>query len=180
MYFITTVLLIIIISALLLIWAIATYNQFQSFIIRINEVEANIDTTLRRRFDLLNKADEICKVVVKNNDYFKDLKQLKEERLSNFELDRRLYPIISELETLKITNPEINANENFNKIFLSLHESELEIGAYRKYYNDYITKYNHKAKSFPSIIIAILSRFKVKPYYDNKNQYDKDINDFKL
>ena len=49
-------LIVFIIICLILIWIISTYNKFQSFIIRINESEASIDTTLRKRFDLLNKS----------------------------------------------------------------------------------------------------------------------------
>ena len=51
----------IIAICLLLIWYINIYNHFQSYIIRINEAEAFIDTTLRKRFDLLNKSVGIIK-----------------------------------------------------------------------------------------------------------------------
>ena len=54
-------LIIIIAIGLLLIWYVSIYNNYQSFIIRINESEAFIDTTLRKRFDLLNKSIEIIK-----------------------------------------------------------------------------------------------------------------------
>ena len=49
------VLFTLILIGLLLIWYANIYNKFQSFIIRINEAEASIDTDIRKRFDLLNK-----------------------------------------------------------------------------------------------------------------------------
>lgn len=174
-------LIIIILISLLLIWIIYTYNAFQTYIIRINEVEANIDSILRKRFDLLSKAEEMYKSLFPDKkNIFKDLKSLKEEKLSNFDLDRKLYPIIHELEGLKIEEPTINQNESFNKLLLNLHETELEMNAYRKYYNDWITEYNKRVKTFPSNIVALFIRMKVKPYFDQKDQYDDDINDFKL
>ena len=48
-------LFIVIVLGILLIWFISIYNKFQTYIIRINEAEVNIDSTLRKRFDLLNK-----------------------------------------------------------------------------------------------------------------------------
>ena len=49
------------IGGLILIMFIATYNHFQDYIIRINEAEVNIDSILRKRFDLLNKSVGIIK-----------------------------------------------------------------------------------------------------------------------
>ena len=45
-----------IILCIIFMYLISIYNRFQNFIIRINEAEANIDSTLRKRFDLLNKS----------------------------------------------------------------------------------------------------------------------------
>ena len=39
---------IFIISCFILIWFVTVYNRFQNYIIRINEAEANIDSTLRK------------------------------------------------------------------------------------------------------------------------------------
>ena len=58
-FYILTIIFIIV--CFLLIWIITTYNRFQSYIIRINEAENFIDTTLRKRYDLLNKSINIIK-----------------------------------------------------------------------------------------------------------------------
>ena len=66
------------------------------------------------------------------------------------------------------------------KIDIAINESEAEIVAFRKYYNDIITDYNKMVKSFPSNIIAIIFKFKDKFYFDGKNMNDDIIDDFKL
>ena len=71
-------------------------------------------------------------------------------------------------------------SDTFVKINASLNESENEIIALRKYYNDTITEYNRLVKKFPSNIIAIMYNHKEKAYYDGKNMNDDIINDFKL
>ena len=70
--------------------------------------------------------------------------------------------------------------DSFIKINSSLNESETEIIALRKYYNDTITEYNKLVKKIPSNIVAKISKYKQKPYYDGKDMTDDVTNDFKL
>lgn len=175
-------LIIFIIICTLLIWYVSSYNRYQGYIIRINEAEAFIDTTLRKRFDLLNKSIGI----IKNNGEKKmegvleTIEQLRSKKLSNFELDRELYEAINEFNQYKEKYPELKNNESFLKIELGLFESESEIVAARKYYNDIITDYNKMVRSFPSNLTAKLAGYKLKNYYDGKDMNDDIIQDFKL
>ena len=177
----TVFLIIVVIVGVILIWFASIYNNYQDYIIRINEAESFIDNTLRKRFDLLNKSIDIIKNITKTKkDVLVMIKDLKSIKLSNFELDRKLYDAINEFNSYKESNEELKNNEEFLKVDLSLIESEAEIVAARKYYNDIITGYNKMVKSFPSNIVAIISRYKTKTYYDGKNMEDDDIQDFKL
>lgn len=177
----TYILIVIIAVCLLLIWYINIYNNFQNYIIRINEAESFIDTTLRKRFDLLNKSIEIIKNVTKTKkDVLNMIKELKSVKLSNFDLDRKLYEAINEFNGFKESSEELKNNESFLKVDLAIIESEAEIVAARKYYNDIITDYNKLVRTFPSNIVAKISRYKIKTYFDGKNMEDEDINDMKL
>ena len=157
------------------------YNIFQSYIIRINESEANIDSVLRKRFDLLNKSISIIKA---NTDFEGDILEiivkLRSRKLSNFDLDRQLYDAVNEFNSFKEKYPDLKLIESFMKIDLSIEESEAEIVAFRKYYNDIITNYNKMVRSFPSNITAKLCKYAEKPYFDGKDMTDDIINDFKL
>lgn len=175
------ILLIIIGISLFLIWYVAIYNRFQTYIIRINEAEANIDSVLRKRFDLLNKSIGIIKSVTKDDtEVLTIITKLKSRKLSNFELDRQLYEAINEYTSYKEEYKELLKSENFMKIDLSLNESEAEIVALRKYYNDIITDYNEIARTFPANIVRKISKYPIRPYFDGKNMEDNDIEDFKL
>lgn len=166
---------------ILLIWYITIFNNYQNYIIRINEAEAFIDTTLRKRFDLLNKSIEIIKAVTKTKkEVLSELTDLKSVKLSNFDLDRKLYEIINEFNGIKENNEELKNNESFLKIDLGIIESEAEIVAARKYYNDIITDYNKLVRTFPSNVVAKICGYKTKTYFDGKNMEDENINDFKL
>lgn len=181
MELITYILIACVAIGLLLIWYITIYNNYQNYIIRINEAESFIDTTLRKRFDLLNKSIEIIKAVTKTKkDVLNQIVELKSIKLSNFELDRKLYDAINEFNSFKETNEDLKNNESFLKVDLGIIESEAEIVAARKYYNDIITDYNKMVRTFPSNIVAKISGYKVKTYFDGKDMEDDDNKDFKL
>ena len=166
---------------LLLICCVSTYNRYQDYIIRINESEANIDATLRKRFDLLNKSIGIIKGNTKTKDEVLEIiVKLRSRKLTNFELDRQLYDAINEFGSYKEKYEELKKCDSYIKIEVSLHESEAEIAAFRKYYNDIITDYNKLARSFPTNIIAKAFGYKIRTYYDGKNTEDEIKNDFKL
>lgn len=166
---------------IIFIWSINTYNKFQNYIIRINEAETNIDGVLRNRFDLLNKSIDIIKAHIQTDEeVLNKIVKLRSRKLSNFELDRALYEGINEFNSYKEKYPELKQSEVFSRIDISLSESEAEIIAFRKYYNDIITSYNKIVKSFPSNIIALFFKFKSKLYFDGKDMNDDDTKDFKL
>ncbi len=174
------VLMIFILICIAFMWYIITYNKYQAYVIRVNEAEANIDTTLRKRFDLLSKSVGIIKAALQKEDVMEELETLRSKKLSNFDLDRSLYDSINEFHTLLETNKELKSNEEIMKILVGLNETEVEISALRKYYNDIITDYNKLVRSFPSNIIGKISKFKIRTYFDGKNMEDDITNDFKL
>lgn len=174
-------LIIFIIICFIFLWYITVYNKFQNYIIRINEAEASIDNTLRKRFDLLNKSINIIKANCDiKGDIFQEIVKLRSRKLTNFDLDRKIYEGINEFDKIKEKYPNLKKSDNFIKIELSLNESEAEIVASRKYYNNIITDYNKTVRSFPTNIIAKLCGYKQKTYFDGKDMTDEKINDFKL
>ena len=176
---IITLLVLITLSVILVVF-VTTFNQFQDFTIRINEAEESIDAILRKRFDLLNKSIGVIKANCKEEKVLEDIVQIKSKKITNFELDRRLYESINEFNAYKENYPKLKELESYLKIEVSLIESESEIVSLRKYYNDIITDYNKMVKSFPSNIIALFFKFKSKLYFDGKDMSDDDIKDFKL
>lgn len=181
----TTLLIIgcvlLLILGLLLMRYVSIYNKYQEYIIRINEAEVEIDTILRKRFDLLNKSISIIKGTTDTEeDVLGLIVKLRSRKLTNFELDRQLYEAINEFNGYKDKYPALKDSDNFIKIELGLNESEAEIIACRKYYNDIITDYNRLLKTFPNNIVARFSKFKERTYFDGRDRNDDILNDFKL
>lgn len=174
-------LFIFIIICILIICYITIFNKFQGYIIRVNEAEANIDSVLRKRFDLLNKSIGIINGNIEcDKEVLEIIVKLRSRKLTNFELDRLLYDAINEFHHYKAEYPTLCECENFIKIGASISESESEIYALRRYYNDVITDYNKAVRTFPSNVVALTCHYQQKTYFDGKNMTDQVINDFKL
>lgn len=174
-----TIIFIIVILCIIMIWYITTFNRYQSYIIRINEAEANIDSILRKRYDLLNKSRGVIKSNTEEKKVLEELAGLRSKKLTNFELDRKIYDAINEFNNYKEEHKDLKKCEGFMKIELGINETEAEIEALRKYYNDTITDYNKMVKSFPSNIVGAFCHFKAKNYFDGKDM-NKNNKDFKL
>ena len=173
------ILLLIITISVCLVVFVTTYNHFQDYIIRINEAEESIDAVLRKRFDLLNKSIGIIKANTKEENVLEIVKDLKSKKITNFELDRKLYDAINEFNEYKEKYDKLKTNEAFLKIDINLFESESEIVALRKYYNDIITDYNKMVKSLPSNFVALIRGYKTKAYFDG-NEIGVEGADFNL
>lgn len=173
---IVTLLILITISILLVVF-VTTFNQFQDYIIRINEAEESIDSILRKRFDLLNKSIGIIKANTEEENVLDEIIKLKSKKINNFDLDRKLYEAINEFNNYKEQYKKLKENEAYLKIEISLMESESEIVSLRKYYNDIITDYNKMVKSVPSNIVALIMKCHTKPYFDgiDLNKKEEEI-----
>ena len=157
------ILLLIITISVCLVVFVTTYNHFQDYIIRINEAEESIDAVLRKRFDLLNKSIGIIKANTKEENVLELIKDLKSKKITNFELDRKLYDAINEFNEYKEKYDKLKTNETFLKIDINLFESESEIVALRKSSN----------------FVALIRGYKTKAYFDG-NEIGVEGADFNL
>lgn len=178
--------IIIAISALLVIGAIilfyiSKYNQIQFNITKIEKAEGLIDEALRNRYDLINKMIKIIKNKVKSTkEYFKDFDKLKDQEISNFELDRKLTEFYTLCETVSSDYKSLNDNKDLKVLFKELKQNEEKLMATKNYYNKNTNDLNGMIRKFPINIIAKIHKVKIKPFFDGKDLTDDIIDDFKL
>lgn len=172
------ILIIIILTIIGLIYAVY-YNSFQKYLVKINEVEGMIDTSLRERFDLLNKASDFIKENAKQ-EVMKELGEIKSDELTSFELERKLVALTREFYEARLSNRNLVKKDNFINLDFAIKENEAIVDGYTSYYNDCISKYNKLVRMFPSNMIAKICKFEERTYYDGKNLNDRKVDDFKL
>ena len=74
----------------------------------------------------------------------------------------------------------LEKNKDFTNIINSLYDSDEKLEAAKSFYNKYTSKLNEVIRKFPSNIIALIHQIKTKAYFDGKNMFDDEIEDFKL
>lgn len=172
---------IIVITCILAIFYAVIYNKFQDYIIRINEVESIIDSNLRNKYDLLNRAVPIIKVNMKEEKgIFEEIVKLRSRKIGNFELYRVLTRTSLEFNAIKKEIPEIDKSDEIKKISRQIIDIDIAIDNAIDYYNENITIYNKLLKKFPSNIVATFCKYKEKLFFDRKDMNDEDYDDFKL
>lgn len=172
---------IIAIGGLLAIFYIAIYNKIQVLNIRVNEAETIIDEELRKKYDLILQSEAIIKKTTKKEiTLFQELKDLKTCDISTFDFERKCSEGYNLIKQIKSDYESLEKNDDFSNIINSVLDCNEKLEAAKSFYNKYTSKLNEVIKKFPSNIIALIHQVKVKTYFDGKNMFDEELEDFKL
>ena len=136
---------------------------------------------MRKRYDIVVRTSDIIKNCLKEKkDYLKEYVQLKDAKISNFDLDRKLKEAVNIIQNLKNDYPELQDNPNMKEIVMEIKNTEEKLSAAILYYNRYTNELNELIRKFPSNVVAKFHHFKIKHFFDGKDMTDDDLLDFKL
>lgn len=164
--------LIAIVLLVLVIW-IAQYNGLVSVNNRCDESWSDVQTELKRRYDLipnliktvkgyakherelLTKLTELRESVIKMKGTPKE--QAREASQFNHLLDK----LMVRLEAY----PDLKASKNFLALQEELTDTEDRIQAALRFYNANVREMNNKKQQFPSNAVANVHGFKLREYF---------------
>ncbi|MDO8554601.1 MAG: LemA family protein [Candidatus Micrarchaeota archaeon] len=165
-------LVILVVVALVVLYAILTYNGLVGLRLRVENAWAQIDVQLKRRYDLIPNLIETVKGYMKHEK--ETLTQITKYRAqlvtgsvedkatANNMLSQSLKSIFAVSENY----PQLKANENFTALQEELAGTENKISYARTAYNDNVMAYNTSIQTFPSNIIASMLAFVKKPFFE--------------
>ena len=181
MKIITILVTIILIATILATIYVYLYNRLQDYKLKIDEAESILDENLRNKYD---KEFELQTVVLKmskvNEKEFQELENIKNEDISNFDLDRKLIQIFNKLETIINDYEKIQNKKEVINLLNEIKRLDEKIDSAKLFYNKYINESNSMVRKFPTNFIAKIHHIKIKNFYDNKDLNDLEINDFKI
>ena len=163
---------LIVVVVLLIVWAISVYNHLVSLKMRVKNAWAQIDTQLKRRFDLIpnlvetvkgyakHEQDTLEKVIAARNTYA-SATSVEDKAKANNELTSTLKSIFA----LGEAYPELKANENFLALQTELAGTEDKVAYSRQFYNDTVQMYNTAIMKFPNNILAGMFGYKEEPFF---------------
>lgn len=175
------ILILIIIISLLAMLYIKIYNNIAIEKTKIEKVESIIDNDLRTKYDIISKIDDIISKNIKTNkDYLKDYRNIKNQELSNFNIDRILKETENIIKNLYDDEKELQKNDSLKESLRDLYEIDEKITSGIIYYNNHTSILNEYIRKIPNNFVAITHNIKPKPFFDGKDMTDDNIFDFKI
>lgn len=157
-----------------LIWAIATYNSLISLKNYIRDAWANIDTELKRRYDLIpNLVNTVKAYAAHEREVLEQVTELRNRAAANngsiasqAEDEKQLVAGVQKLFALAENYPDLKANENYLQLQHELVNTEDRIQAARRFFNGNVRDYRNKCEQFPSNIIASMGGFEPESFFE--------------
>ena len=159
---------------LLAILGIASYNRFVSQKQLIRDSWANIDTELRRRYDLIpNLVETVRGYASHERAVFENVTRARAAAASATgspaEQAAAEGPFVAALRQLfaVVENyPDLKANQNFLALQQELSNTEDRLQTSRRFYNANVRNYNERVQQFPSMIIARMFGFGQEEFFE--------------
>lgn len=157
--------------AIVLAWAVWTFNRFVSLRNQVNEAWAGIDVQLQRRYDLVPNLVMTVKGYTKHESrVLERVTQLRGNPQMDIaeRADREsgLSRSLGRLFALAEDYPDLKASEGFRQLHESLVEIEDHLQFARRYYNGSVRDNNNLAEGFPSMIIASMFGFRTAAFFE--------------
>ena len=160
--------------ALVVIFGIVSYNRFISQRQLIKDSWANIDTELRRRYDLIpNLVETVRGYAAHERQVFENVTRARAAAAaatgSPAEQAAAEGPFVAALRQLfaVVENyPDLKANQNFLALQAELTNTEDRLQTSRRFYNANVRDYNARVQQFPSMIVAQMFGFQEEEFFE--------------
>lgn len=176
------IVIVLIVLLLIVSWGVGIYNKIIPMNEKVSTDWSNVETQYQRRADLIpnfvntvkGAADfeqETLTMVIearsKASQVTIDPSNITPEQLQQFQAAQS--EVSSALQRLMVVverYPDIKATQNFRDLQVELEGTENRIAVARNNFNDAAREYNTFIKKFPNNLIASLSKFDARPYFE--------------
>src|ERR1035437_6570514 len=150
-----------IVLAVIVLWAVFSFNGLVSLRNRAKEAWADIDVQLKRRYDLIpNLVETVKGYATHESSAFENVTKARAAAMGatgiadKAQAENQLSGTLKTLFAVSEAYPELKANQNFLQLQQELGDTEDKIQAARRFYNMTVMSLNTSIQSFPGNIIA--------------------------
>jgi LemA protein len=170
--------IILAIVVLLIIWITAMYNGLVKLKIKVDNSWSDIRVFLKKRYDLIpNLVNTVKGYAAHESQTFEKVTQARNAAVSvpagdvqaSAQANQALGGALRGLLAIAENYPELKANQNFLELQSALQSIEGDLGNARRYYNATVRDYNTAIQQFPGVIVANMSGFKPREFYELDN-----------
>ena len=151
-----------------------SYNRFVNQRNLIKDSWSNIDTELRRRYDLIpNLVETVKGYAAHERELFENVTRARAAAVASqgppeaqATAEVPLVQGVQRLLAVAENYPELKASENFLELQKQLTETEDRLQAARRFYNANVRDYNRRVQSFPSNLVAGMFKFVAAQFFE--------------
>lgn len=172
----------IILGAVVLIafFAIVVYNGLIQLKNKVDEAWADIETQLKRRYDLIPNLVETVKGyaghekgTLENVIKARNMAMNAGTFADKAQAENALSGTLKSLFALAENYPDLKANQNFLDLQQTLKEIEEHLQLSRRYYNATVRDFNNKVEIFPNNIFAGIFNFKRRDFFQTDSEEER-------
>ena len=156
------------------VYVILTYNTLVALRNHIKDAWSNIDTELKRRYDLSpNLVATVKGYAAHEKEIFERITELRtrcmaghgarHEQVAN---ENQLVDALKNLLAVVENYPQLKADQHFLELQRELVNTEDRIQAARRFFNGNVRDYRNKCETFPSSLIAGMFGFELHDYFN--------------
>lgn len=157
-----------------ILYVVLTYNTLVALRNHIRDAWANIDTELKRRYELIpNLVATVKGYAAHEKEIFERVTQLRTQcmasqgRPNQQAVDEsQLVAALQKLMLVVENYPQLKADRNFLELQKELVNTEDRIQAARRFFNGNVRDYRNKCETFPSSLIAGAFGFQPEDYFN--------------
>lgn len=155
------------------LFVVVQYNGLVSLRNYISESWSNIDTELKRRYDLIpNLVATVRGYAAHERSVLEKVVELRNRCLANNgspgEQARDEVQLVDALKQLLVvveSYPQLKADQHFLKLQGELVNTENRIQAARRFYNGNVRDFRNKCETFPSNLVAQMFGFQAQEFF---------------
>lgn len=174
-------LIVLIIIAVLVLYVIGIYNGLVKARVATESSWSDIDTQLKKRFDLIpNLVETVKGYAAHESKVFEEVTNARSFAMQAqtpsemAEGNNMLSSALKSLFAVSENYPALKANENFMQLQQTLDATETDISQSRQAYNASAAIYNTMLQIFPKNIVAGIFNFVSKDFFEVKSEEERE------
>ena len=178
----TAAYIVLAVLALVVLWAVLTFNALVRARLKAGEAWSGIDVQLRRRHDLIpNLVETVKGYATHERSTFDSVTEARANAMAatgpaeQSKAEASLTASLGGLRAIAEQYPALRASDNFMALQAQLTEIEDEIQAARRIYNSDVQLYNARIQTFPSSIVAGVGRFVEREFFEIEDPAERAV-----
>jgi len=173
--------IILAVVVVLLIFIVSTYNGLIRLKNKVDEAWSDIETQLKRRYDLIPNIVETVKGYAKHEkSTLEEVTKARNMAMNagtiegKIQAENALSGTLKSLFALAENYPDLKANQNFVELQNTLKDVEDQLQLSRRYYNATVRDFNIKIEVFPDNLIAGILKFEKRKFFEIENAQERE------